>query len=58
MYTFTDITFTLKKLWHKTVLFLNCQNCEGGTSLKVHTTLDFTEPLRCGEKLCLLKYIE
>ena len=33
MYTFTDITLTLKQLCHKTFV-KDLQNCEGGASLK------------------------
>ena len=35
MYTFTDITLSHNKLWHKT-LFKNGRNCEGSGPLKQH----------------------
>ena len=39
MYTFTDITLTHKKLWHKTFV-KNGQICEGCGSLKALQTPD------------------
>ena len=34
-YTFTNITHTFNKLWHKT-LFFNWRNCEGGVIVRLH----------------------